>query len=57
MPAKGIIWKKHDGLQERILNVNLCAFYVAYTAHSLMLVINDAAKFSLKTENISIQIV
>lgn len=37
---------KHVGLQKRVLNVNPRAMFVPCTAHSLNLVVNDAAKLS-----------
>lgn len=42
---------KHNGLQKKILDLNPRAFYVPCAAHSLNLVINDAAKSSLEIEN------
>lgn len=42
---------RHNGLQKRILDLNPRAFYVPCAAHSLNLVINDAAKSSLEIEN------
>lgn len=42
---------KHNGLQKKILDINPRAFYVPCAAHSLNLVINDAAKASLEINN------
>jgi len=40
---------KHNGLQKRILNINPRAFFVPCSAHSLNLVVNDAAHISHET--------
>ncbi|XP_044147234.1 zinc finger MYM-type protein 1-like [Bufo gargarizans] len=40
---------KHNGLQQRILNINPRAFFVPCSAHTLNLVVNDAAKISFLT--------
>lgn len=37
---------KHNGLQQKILHLNPRAFYVPCTAHTLNLVVNDAARVS-----------
>ena len=42
---------KHNGLQKRILDINPRAFFVPCAAHSLNLVVNDAAKSSLEVTN------
>lgn len=42
---------KHNGLQKRILDINPRAFFVPCAAHSLNLVINDAAKSSHEVTN------
>lgn len=42
---------KHIGLQKRILDMNPRAFFVPCAAHSLNLVVNDAAKSSLEIVN------
>lgn len=42
---------KNIGLQKRILDLNPRAFYVPCAAHSLNLVVNDAAKSSLEIVN------
>ena len=39
---------KHSGIQKRILDLNCRAFYIPCAAHTLNLVINDAAKASLE---------
>lgn len=40
---------KHNGLQKQILNINPRAFFVPCAAHTLNLVVNDAAKISYET--------
>lgn len=40
---------KHNGLQKRLLDVNSRAFFVPCAAHSLNLVVNDAANISHET--------
>jgi|UniRef100_A0A2S2Q9X7 hypothetical protein len=40
---------KHSGVQRRIRNINHRAFFVACSAHSLNLIVNDAVKSSLET--------
>lgn len=42
---------KHNGLQKKILDINPRAFFVPCAAHSLNLVVNDAAKSSLEVTN------
>lgn len=42
---------KNIGLQKRILNINPRAFFIPCAAHSLNLVVNDAAKCSLEISN------
>ncbi|KAJ7344823.1 hypothetical protein JRQ81_000773 [Phrynocephalus forsythii] len=42
---------KNIGLQRKILDINPRAFYVPCAAHSLNLVVNDAAKSSLEVTN------
>ena len=42
---------KHNGLQQHILNINPRAFFVPCAAHSLNLVVNDAAKVSNEVVN------
>lgn len=42
---------KHNGLQKKILHINPRAFFVPCAAHSLNLVINDAAKSSHEVTN------
>lgn len=42
---------KHIGLQKKILDINPRAFFVPCAAHSLNLVVNDAAKSSLEVTN------
>lgn len=42
---------KNIGLQKRILDINPRAFYVPCAAHSLNLILNDAAKSSLEVVN------
>lgn len=42
---------KHSGVQKRILELNNRAFFIPCSAHSLNLVVNDAAKCSHETIN------
>lgn len=42
---------KHKGLQKKILEINNRAFYVPCSAHSLNLVVNDAANITHETVN------
>lgn len=42
---------KHNGLQKKILEINNRAFYVPCSAHSLNLVVNDAANITHETVN------
>lgn len=42
---------KNNGLQKKILDINPRAFFVPCAAHSLNLVVNDAAKCSLEVTN------
>lgn len=42
---------KHNGLQKKILEINNRAFYVPCSAHSLNLVVNDAANVTHETVN------
>lgn len=42
---------KHNGLQKKILEINNRAFYVPCSAHSLNLVVNDAANITHDTVN------
>nr|XP_027198316.1 zinc finger MYM-type protein 1-like [Dermatophagoides pteronyssinus] len=42
---------KKNGLQKKILELNSRAFFVPCSAHSLNLVVNDAAKMSFETVN------
>jgi len=42
---------KHNGLQKHILDLNPRAFFVPCAAHSLNLVVNDAAKSSFEISN------
>lgn len=42
---------KHSGLQKKILEINNRAFYVPCSAHSLNLVVNDAASITHETVN------
>lgn len=39
---------KHSGVQKRVLDINPRAFYVPCSAHSLNLVVNDAAACCLQ---------
>lgn len=40
---------KHSGMQKKILEINSRAFFIPCSAHSLNLVVNDAAKISHET--------
>jgi len=40
--------EKQNGVQKKILQINLCAFFVPCSAHSLNLVVNYAAKITFK---------
>ena len=42
---------RHNGLQQKILEINSRASFVPCAAHSLNLVVNDAAKISFETVN------
>lgn len=42
---------KHNGLQKKLLKINSRAFFVPCSAHSLNLVVNDAANISHETVN------
>lgn len=42
---------KNNGLQKHILNINPRAFFVPSTAHTLNLIVNDAAKIIFETIN------
>ncbi|XP_046744279.1 zinc finger MYM-type protein 1-like [Diprion similis] len=42
---------KHNGLHKKILEINSRAFYVPCSAHSLNLVVNDAANITHETTN------
>lgn len=43
---------KHNGLQKKILKINSRAFFVLCSAHSLNLVVNDAATICHETGNV-----
>lgn len=42
---------KYNGLQQKIIEINPRAFYVPCSAHTLNLVVNDAAKITFETVN------
>lgn len=42
---------KNNGLQKHILNINPRALFVPSTAHTLNLIVNDAAKIIFETIN------